>query len=352
MRFFIARAPNNCTVCEWIAAEGAIAEDTPTAFERFITAISATKAVIVFNSPGGSIPGGLKLGSMIRKLGYDTAIGRTSAAPGGTAGDNTNHLHPGSCESACAYAFLGGVRRFAVRNWNGDPVGDYGVHQFFTEDMIDAPVRRAFNAVDLSSQQAMTAILLEYTVRMGADPRLVVQASTTTPWQKMRFLTPEERIALRVDNMQPWSSGWRIEPEGAGAVARISVRTGPEEPLSTALFCVRGEQNHAYMEVSRRVQRWAELGADRIREMIERITLNVDGRQLVTERDAIASVRIDDNTVNIAFRLSPDQLQAILRGKLLKLSVSAPREFGRDMQAGIPLDGARDYVGLALRNCI
>src|SRR5690349_7861656 len=58
-------------------------------------ALPLSNAVVVFNSPGGSLKAGLEIGRAIRLKGFATAV------PDGAA-----------CASACAFAWLGGGARW------------------------------------------------------------------------------------------------------------------------------------------------------------------------------------------------------------------------------------------------
>lgn len=62
----------NCNGCEWIIAEGTIQPDTPQVFARFI-AQKKRNGAVRFNSPGGNLLAGLKLGEMIRSAGLFTS---------------------------------------------------------------------------------------------------------------------------------------------------------------------------------------------------------------------------------------------------------------------------------------
>lgn len=87
---------NRC--CWWIAAEGEITAETPRALEQFLATPTALKmrGPVLFNSPGGSLIGGLELGYVIRKHGLDTQVGwqRSTGIGFGEQGS--------VCASACA----------------------------------------------------------------------------------------------------------------------------------------------------------------------------------------------------------------------------------------------------------
>jgi hypothetical protein len=97
------------------------------------------------------------------------------------------------CASACAYAIMGGVNRYIAQTEAGAD-SDYdnrnigaegtklGIHQFYQSTALGEPTRKAFSALDKSSDQMLMAILLEYTLRMGVDVRLVQAASAIPPW--------------------------------------------------------------------------------------------------------------------------------------------------------------------------
>src|SRR5665811_186942 len=131
---------------------------------------------VVFNSNGGSLAGSIRLGRVIRSLGMTTSIGKTrpdESAPT-AAGGYSHMIEKGVCYSACAYAFLGGVKRLAES-------GEYGVHQFFTDALLKDPDGKVFSPVDFSVQQTITGLLLAYVLEMGASPELVVEANKALP---------------------------------------------------------------------------------------------------------------------------------------------------------------------------
>jgi hypothetical protein len=107
---------------------------------------------------------------------------------------------------------LGGVRRYTVMgDVNGEDHDEddrnvgaegtkLGVHQFFQEDALTEPQKKAFSAIDESADQILMGILLEYVLRMGVDTRIVSIASSIRPWEDIRWLTAEETLAWNIDN--------------------------------------------------------------------------------------------------------------------------------------------------------
>lgn len=230
MRFELVGNGGNCVGCEWILAEGEIAPETPAAFDEFIRRHGSN--TIVFNSPGGSLVAGLELGQRIRRLKMHTEVGVSRK-------DEFGHheIVPGVCASACAYAFLGGVRRsignmFAA-NKNGIERSRIGVHRFFRPDALSNMDAKQFAARDLDAEQRITALLAVYMVTMGIDARLLGLAAEADA-NSMRWLTDQEiedlRVAYDPEEFQPWA----IEPYQNGAIAFTKTRN---ESTTISVFC-------------------------------------------------------------------------------------------------------------------
>src|SRR5262249_273658 len=86
-----------------------------------------------------------------------------------------------------------------------------------------------FSAVDVSANQLITGLLLEYAVRMGVEAELIALASQTPPTQ-IRYLNAQEFKALKF----AWEPGkferWQLEPSGQG-IAAISSTHDREETM-------------------------------------------------------------------------------------------------------------------------
>ncbi|PZR86540.1 MAG: hypothetical protein DI537_28425 [Stutzerimonas stutzeri] len=225
MKFDLYGTGGNCNSCEWLGGEGEINE---TSVPSLLAAIEKAGGAypgmrVVLNSPGGSLAAGLKLGQLIRDKKLSTSVGKTIPDP---YAPDVKTTVPGKCASACAFAFLGGVDR----DTDG---GDIGVHQFYQDIALKDPSAKIFDALDLSRQQIVGAMLIEYVHRMGVDPRFVSIASTVAPTQ-IQWLTADQvkelKVAYHPDAFEPW----QIEAYGGGLVAFS--RT--QDKLKTAtLFC-------------------------------------------------------------------------------------------------------------------
>src|SRR5262249_52467950 len=116
----------------------------------------------------------------------------------------------GICYSACAYAFLGGVRRVV------EP-GEYGIHQFYSSALLKNPDGKVFTPIDFSIQQATTGLLLSYVLEMGASAELVVEANKTLPID-MNILSKQQLTDFRVSFDPEHYGPWKIEAYRNGIV--------------------------------------------------------------------------------------------------------------------------------------
>ncbi|MCF6346322.1 MAG: hypothetical protein L3J00_07625 [Thiomicrorhabdus sp.] len=132
-------------------------EIDPGATERFLNFVqknSIDNATVIFDSPGGSLTEGIRLGKAIRSMRFDTAIGTY---------DPKGRLYKGMCASACAYAFVGGVYRFYFGGKE-----QLGIHQFYSS---------GDNQGDIGDIQLVSSRLIDYLQSMGVDSKVFVVAS-------------------------------------------------------------------------------------------------------------------------------------------------------------------------------
>jgi hypothetical protein len=208
MTFKYVSSGGNCNGCEWIAAEGEITLKSYTSFLEVAKNLGFRPSVHI-SSPGGSLIGGLLLGEAIRSVGAETYIARSVPYEG-----DPQHFQeaPGECMSACAFAFLGGTRRSIASG------SEYGVHQFYDKNAIANPDLKVFSALDVSNNQLISGLVLEYVTRMGADAAVVALASKTPP-SDMRVLSAEESRDLKIIWDPEAFLPWKIEPYKRGVVA-------------------------------------------------------------------------------------------------------------------------------------
>lgn len=142
--------------------------------------------VFIFDSPGGSVAGGMELGLYIRSTKIRTEISKSynyySEEKHGEKWEGSTLVESPICASSCVLAFVGGAMRSVEQG------ALLGVHQFFTD------------RGDLSEgeTQKMTAIISSYLHRLGIDRRLLDIASFT-PSNQITWLTNNQAIEFAVD---------------------------------------------------------------------------------------------------------------------------------------------------------
>ena len=159
-----------------VLAEGDITADTPKVFEKFLQSDATVMRVVHFNSGGGDLGAGLDLGRAIRRAGWSTGI-----ASKGAFGNATE---PGECDSACTFAFLGGVTRSIV------PGSKYGVHRFWKDD----------GKIDDQDVQVIAGELVAYIHEMGvsADMYTLMTQAGKGDAQFVQYLDPQTMTKLRI----------------------------------------------------------------------------------------------------------------------------------------------------------
>jgi hypothetical protein len=164
---------------EDIFATGEITDGTTDRLLTFVREHKVEAAKIHFNSPGGSLAEGMKLGQAIRTLQFYTTVGVYN--PKYEEGGNLTSI----CASACAYAFAGGTSRFL-----NEYTGKLGIHQFYTPDDI---------SVSGETVQQVSGLIVAYLDEMGVDAKAFT-ISTIADRNGMIWLSPENALKLRFAN--------------------------------------------------------------------------------------------------------------------------------------------------------
>lgn len=120
MTFEAVNRPQQCAADGCILASGKIDENTAKDFEAFLASHKTARGtIVILDSEGGDLMQSLKLGGAIREAGLATTVRGYDRASG-------QFRSGGACASACAYAFLGGVRRSLGEG------ARIGVHQIYS----------------------------------------------------------------------------------------------------------------------------------------------------------------------------------------------------------------------------
>ncbi len=307
MTFRLVSNGGNCNGCEWIAAEGVITTNTPGRLHAYLTEHETGE--FVFNSPGGNLVAGLEVGLMIRQAKGSTSVGRT--VPEADSPDNYS-LQSGQCVSACAFAFLGGVDRNVE-------AGALGIHQFYNEVALDKPEEPIYNALDLSTNQLLSALLINFAFEMGVDPRFVSQASSVPP-TSVHFLNDQELDEWKVRYDPDLIGAWRIEPWRRGIVAYAK---SADERTTATVFC----------------------SSDRVPQLM--ITSPIDS---FSEKDFSDPVPVLDSLSVFDTPVSTADVTATFSNGIYKLQIRMPHfnpsRLPEDGELTIDADTARAYSGL------
>ncbi|MGL4439698.1 MAG: hypothetical protein ACRCUE_10510 [Bosea sp. (in: a-proteobacteria)] len=167
-----------------IVASGEIQLDSDDKFIRFIKAEvfpQKITSVVLMSSPGGNLVGSLKLGVVIRQLGFSVMVGQVS---GGS-------FMSARCFSACAYTLAGGRGRIVPEG------SQVGVHKAWTNER---PMRDIVGSGTIGARvsvEGYTPVVERYLKLMGVSQQLMALADAT-PSSDIRILSRSELASLRM----------------------------------------------------------------------------------------------------------------------------------------------------------
>ena len=181
-----------------VLLRGVIDSDSPKRVSDYFESGKGVET-IAFDSPGGNLLAGLKIGEFIRERHYDTLVSSEYSeeqAGGGSRLISKNAI----CMSACAYAFMGGVGRTVEDH------GMIGVHQFAYESKKNSPG---------SDAQVATAVLSQYVKDMGVD-RDVLDVASLTASTEIATIDRKAARRLNLDNQSPVDAPWQLKALAGG----------------------------------------------------------------------------------------------------------------------------------------
>ena len=157
-------------------------------------------SIVAFQSLGGDLMGGLRLGQYVRARSFYTFVPNAVIGKDGPLPSNDS----GKCFSACAYSFLGGV----ARRVNEKAL--YGVHQFRAQE----------SGLDSVQTQKISAVLAKYMDAMNVSRLLLDQAMLTDPG-KVNIVNDSLRRSWRVEASLDYTAQqalpkWRLEVSSTG----------------------------------------------------------------------------------------------------------------------------------------
>jgi ATP-dependent protease ClpP protease subunit len=251
-----------------IVLEGPIDERAAQRLREEIARREMPTAMVILNSPGGLLLEGMALGRLIRELGYSTSVARG-----------------GVCHSACVFALLGGVYRFAA------PQSSIGVHRFSSGSA----------AVDADTVQVVAAAVVNHIRQLGADVDLF-DRMTRKGSEQLLVLTQKELKELGVINDGRLRARWALHAQG-GTLVLTGVQETSEGTAEVRLSCDDGQV--LFQPVFAAGERADELASSGLRHLMRL------GEGFVPLPQPVQPLSAHEGTVSAIFALGPGQLKRI-----------------------------------------
>ena len=223
IEFFVARGTANACGpgCDsWIAAEGLIDDGAAVRLRRVLDKLGDRKLPVFFYSPGGDTAESLAIGRLLRRRGLAAGVAVTvpvDCLPAHEVEACSKLMRQpqppeaallvdgAACNSACAYAILGAVRREIA------PTAQLGVHSGHSYLSFADPevTQRARTQTIERGQRRIARDVQRYLADMGIDQGLFKIASETK-FESMHVLTRAELFDLGIDRREVADSGWHF----------------------------------------------------------------------------------------------------------------------------------------------
>jgi hypothetical protein len=351
MQFTMAGNGGNCSGCEWIDATGKIDARTPQRLQDYLDAEKAKWGgidhIIVFNSPGGDLAAGIRLGRLLRHYNMITDVGTTYNSPG----SRFEAIRDAICASACAYAYLGGADR------NLGKGSQLGFHQFRYENETSLGISPALSdATGMSEAQLVMGVLAAYLVEMGVDARVLTLASTA-PSDQIYFPGADELTKYRI--LTPSGFGqWEMRAINAGLVAYSEHQESNSPELSVSLFCV-AQTNTPNVMIDMENAGDKRLTEQDFLDAIQGITLDIDDQRIVLAKSPaqvqrILKVSSDERSYYLNVLLGANDVGRLENANSIDIWLSFYHAFYNfGPRVVVTANGiARKEISLAFRNCI
>lgn len=293
---------------ELILAQGHIERQSSEVLGQFVGDMPRGTTV-VFQSLGGDLMGGLRLGQFIRARGFNTYLPLGLGANEALLKDSKLL---GKCVSSCAYSFLGGVVRKVQAN------AQFGVHQFRAND----------SGLDAVQTQKISAILGKFMDAMGVNRLLLDQALLTDPG-KVTYIPDYLRQTWKVETTaevvaQQQQSKWKLESSAGGKRLAYSSRkqVSSNAILTVALTPISGQMRVLLIVKPDPVQEASAVWLDYFKQRTD-LQIALDSKTFVlkpTSDWARAGQVNTAGTQQIWFSASEDMIQEIKRAKLITVT--------------------------------
>ncbi len=274
-----------------IFIDGDLGRDTVDQLKAVLARHPAGNATVYLNSKGGSVLVGIELGILIRDKGLSTGVGQRNNW-GGPA-------RSGECSSACPFAFLGGVYRYASMD------SKIGVHRFSAAAGVEP---------DLDMVQVMSAAIVTHILSMGADLRLL-ELMTLEGGGQIRMLSPEERIELNVVDNGSREATWGLIMANGFVYLKGQQVTAKGTGKMTFHCHDRSLLGFAFYEAGHEM---AAVAAT------TKYSVRIDDK-LYPMQDAMTHAAAKERFVDVRFPLSKEQFSMMAAGKDIGFAFHKPR---------------------------
>lgn len=310
-----------------VYASGDIVEGSAAAFEDEVERQGIRAAVVYFDSGGGGVVESVKLGQVIRRLGFGTSVERR--AYDGAAQQR------GMCASACVYAYAGGVARYL-----DDARGRLGVHQYAFAPDSAALRSEPDAATDIRVAQLLGSVIVSHLQQMGVDPALYVAAAVT---DSTRMLWMDARQAhvydLVNDGVLPPRADILLEDDGTPYLQISQIADRGETRVT--LRCA-----HPGVEVSGAASGDGSVLA-RIRSQAVGNHIEIDGRSAHAAKGN-DGMRDAGDGVEISHALGANAVPALAAASSIGFSVD---DIGGSWGRCIDVAGLRERIAYYVRVC-
>ena len=303
-----------------IYAEGDITATSDSELEQFVRSNHITSGMVLFNSRGGSLIGGVSLGSAIRKLGFDTGIATYARGTMVTSG---------ICASACAYAFAGGSGRYY-----SDGNTRLGIHQFSSQG----------SDIGDGTSQEVSGMLVAYLQRMGVDA-LAFSASASVQPNDILWLSAADAKRLHFSNdgieqttaelkQVKGSTYLRVEQKYTSYSARFIFNCARDGQLLLLGGIVTTPQD------AKQKYDWATQSYFTFDEQ------TIQNKRKGSAGDGLAP---NDSTIWVTRVLTPAEVQKLLTSKTITTWVAADGAVGNT--GAVDINGVRTKIQDFVSNC-
>jgi hypothetical protein len=259
---------------------------------------------VYFNSLGGDVIAAMELGVLIRERGFSTRIGARN-------GPNAKPS-PGHCESACPFAFAGGVFRLM----DGD--SKLGLHQFFLASGVAGDN-------DMATGQITSTLLANHLSNLGINLRVLEVAAKAGP-KEMNYLSPLEAYEMDLVNAGSLPATWEIKGE-KGLVYLLGQQTKISGTGRLGMSC----NPHNGVSMAAFFKAWYDTN---MLSTMDRFALTVDGKSYPIAQGTIGP-HLKNGFSYVTFEPTPEQLQVFKSGRTVGFSY---QKAGTELSANFTID--------------